>query len=322
MTKSRVGPTSLYPLNKHPPQPLLLPFSSKLKPKATKAMELHFQQNPPRKQQYQLPTASKTKSAKAKAKTTKFVGVRQRPSGRWVAEIKDTTQKIRMWLGTFETAEEAARAYDAAACLLRGANTRTNFSSSSAADADSPLASRVRNLLKLKKQSKNRASPKTNINPHPPGEKTTHHPTPVPPPPPLCINFNPCSSTSISAESKICSSSSSSNTSNTSADAPYHERNQQDGNLGEELDLVWPSLAPLLQEPSSWAFDCGELLLPPRVASEEMAELERMKVERQFSASLYAMNGVQEYLDMVQVDPLPLEALWDLPPPWHLSCRT
>ncbi|KAK1306892.1 Ethylene-responsive transcription factor RAP2-11 [Acorus calamus] len=62
----------------------------------------------------------------------RFVGVRQRPSGRWVAEIKDTIQKIRVWLGTFDTAEEAARAYDEAACLLRGSNTRTNFWPSSA----------------------------------------------------------------------------------------------------------------------------------------------------------------------------------------------
>ncbi|CAD6213621.1 unnamed protein product [Miscanthus lutarioriparius] len=65
--------------------------------------------------------------AAAQRARKRFVGVRQRPSGRWVAEIKDTIQKIRVWLGTFDTAEEAARAYDEAACLLRGSNTRTNF---------------------------------------------------------------------------------------------------------------------------------------------------------------------------------------------------
>ncbi|KAL5748964.1 hypothetical protein ACOSQ2_026261 [Xanthoceras sorbifolium] len=58
----------------------------------------------------------------------KFLGVRQRPSGRWVAEIKDSSQKLRLWLGTFDRAEEAAMAYDSAARLLRGRNAKTNFS--------------------------------------------------------------------------------------------------------------------------------------------------------------------------------------------------
>ncbi|CAN4125778.1 unnamed protein product [Withania somnifera] len=62
-------------------------------------------------------------------KTRKFVGVRQRPSGRWVAEIKDSSQRVRLWLGTYDTPEEAARAYDEAARALRGENARTNFAS-------------------------------------------------------------------------------------------------------------------------------------------------------------------------------------------------
>ncbi|XP_054779606.1 ethylene-responsive transcription factor ERN1-like [Prosopis cineraria] len=67
-----------------------------------------------------------------RATTTKirrFIGVRQRPSGRWVAEIKDSSQHVRLWLGTYDTPEEAARAYDEAARTLRGENARTNFAS-------------------------------------------------------------------------------------------------------------------------------------------------------------------------------------------------
>ncbi|KAK7292129.1 hypothetical protein RIF29_07844 [Crotalaria pallida] len=59
----------------------------------------------------------------------KYIGVRKRPSGRWIAEIKDSSQKLRLWLGTFDRAEEAALAYDCAARLLRGANAKTNFPS-------------------------------------------------------------------------------------------------------------------------------------------------------------------------------------------------
>lgn len=64
---------------------------------------------------------------KTLGKPRKFLGVRQRPSGRWVSEIKDSTRNLRLWLGTYDTPEEAAMAYDSVARILRGRNAKTNF---------------------------------------------------------------------------------------------------------------------------------------------------------------------------------------------------
>ncbi|KAD4180505.1 hypothetical protein E3N88_29096 [Mikania micrantha] len=72
-------------------------------------------------------SSSSSSAAAADSDSAKYRGVRKRKWGKWVSEIRLPNSRERIWLGSYDSPEKAARAFDAALFCLRGNTANFNF---------------------------------------------------------------------------------------------------------------------------------------------------------------------------------------------------